>query len=596
MKYFIWVFANYKKIFSQHRELLFNLINFQIFLRWFWFLVLLWVAILFKKSLLAESPFILNYEALQLLFSTEVIFYWILYVFLFFFFVLLEKIWLNLILFQNEKNPKFLLKNIYKELLKNMRKIIYLFFLEFAIISFIVGMFIYFSVFIYLFVWFGTIFWILEYWLCLVFWYTFIKAYLFFIFVNFEVFYVKKNIFEAFSLSIRWVNKRKTISHLAINYGIIITAIFSFDFVITSIVFFLGWWILTSVNIITIVIVSLVMSLCFLLVILSSFLLLSLLSIIEFQIYKKEIRKEKPNLTINPPDKLHINKSILSIVFLLMSVLIFIPLFFTLSDYQKSPTITAHRWASLSNPANTISAFQTAIDMWVDVIELDIQETLDGKIIVFHDKNLKNKTAYNGNVYETNYEVIKWLSRSEVFDWITIEEYIPTLEEVFELIKDTDIDLNLELKVYRHGQDYSRKIARLLEKWDIKERVVITSLDENILEKFRNHNNITPRWIIVTLWVWDIFDNNFEFISVNSQILNLPMVIRSKIYNKDLHVWIFNESDDIEQIMQFSPDNIIVDNIQEAIQKREYLSNISDGKKLRIKIRNIFEYLYGKVR
>jgi len=156
MNYFKEVFKNFKNIFWNHRELLFNLINFQIFLRLFWFFTLLWVAALFKRSFLEESDFSLNYEALQLLFSTEVIFFGILYVFLFFFFVLLEKIWLNLILFQNENNPKFLLKNIYTELLKNLRKIVYLFFLEFAIVSFIIAMFVYFSLFIYISVGLGV--------------------------------------------------------------------------------------------------------------------------------------------------------------------------------------------------------------------------------------------------------------------------------------------------------------------------------------------------------------------------------------------------------------------------------------------------------
>lgn len=596
MNYLRYILSNYKKIFTKHRELLLNLINFQIFLRVFAFIVLFWVAILFQRSLLWGDQVQLNYEALRLLRSPEVVFYGVLYIFLFFFFVLLEKIWLNLILFQNEKNPEFLLKNIYKELVKNLRKIAYLFFLEFAIISFIIGMFLYTSMFIYISIWFWTISWILLLLLSWVFIYLFIKTYLFFIFVNFEVFYVEKNVFEAFSLSIRWVNKKKTIWHLFINYWLIISTIVIFNFIVTSLILILWSLILTYVSIITIVIVSLIMAFWFLLVILSSFLLMSLLSIIEFQIYKKEIRKEKPKLWIRPPDSFHINKWILIWTLITMSSLMFIPLFFTLSDYDKLPTITAHRWASLERPANTISAFKRATEQSVDYIELDIQETRDGKIIVFHDKNLKNKTGYNGNVYETDYEDISRLSVTEVFDDISISENIPTLDEVFELAQKTNIKLNLELKVYRYGHDYSRKIARLLEKWGMEERVVITSLDTHIIEKFRKHNLITPRWIIVSLWVWDIFDNDFEFISVNSQILTLPMVIRSKIYKKDLHVWIFNESDDIDDILRFSPDNIIVDDIKWAMSKRNSLQNLSDGKKLRIKIKTIFDYLTGKVR
>lgn len=596
MNYFRDVFRNFKNIFYNHRELLFNLINFQIFLRLFWFFILLWVAALFKRSFLEESDFSLNYEALDLLFSTEVIFFGILYVFLFFFFLLLEKIWLNLILFQNESNPKFLLKNIYTELLKNLRKIMYLFFLEFAIISFILAIFIYFSVFIYISVGLWIIFWVLESLLIGLFGYFFIKTYLFFIFVNFEVFYVEKNIFEAFSLSIRGINKKKTISHLGINYWIIIGWILLFDFIITSLVFLLWWFILLSVNILTIWIVSLIISLWILTIILSSFLLMSLLSIIEFQIFKKEIKLQEPRLTINPPDKLNINKTILFLALFIMSIITFIVSFYTLFDYDKVPTITAHRWASLSEIPNTLSAFEAAIEQWADIIELDVQQTLDWVIVVFHDKNLKNKTGYDQNLYQTNSTSLQNLTRTEVIDGEEKTESIPTLEEVLNLIQDTDIRLNIELKVYRSGQDYSRRIVRLIEKYSMQERVVITSLDINILEQFRLYNKTIPRGIIVTLLVGDIFNNDFEFISVNSQIINLPLVIRSKIYGKWLDIWIFNQSSDIDEMMSFSPDNIIVDDIEHAVERREYFENLSNRKKIITKIENIFMYFIWKIR
>ena len=323
---------------------------------------------------------------------------------------------------------------------------------------------------------------------------------------------------------------------------------------------------------------------------------MSLLSVIEFQIYKKEIRFQEPHLTINPPDKLNINKSILFLALFIMSIITFIVSFYTLFDYDKSPTITAHRGASLSEIPNTLSAFSQAIREWTDIIELDVQETLDGVIVAFHDKNLRNKTGYDGILYQTNYEIIENLKRVETINEREKIESIPTLESVFKLVQDTDIKLNIELKVYRENQDYSRKIVRLIEKYNMQERVVVTSLDINILEQFRNNNQTIPRGIIVTFLVWDIFNNDFEFISVNSQIINLPLVIQSKIYGKWLDIWIFNESSDIDEMMSFGPDNIIVDNIEEALERREYFENLSSRKKITTKIENIFMYFVGKIR
>ena len=596
MRYFINIFTNYRNIFVQHRELLFNLINYQVFLRSIGFIVLFWTGTLFTRAMLEGSPFLLNYETFWPLLSIEVIFYWILYIFLFAIFIFLEKIGLNLILFQNEKNPKFLLGNIYKEILRNLRKIIYLVFLEFAIVSFIIWWFLFFTLFFYIFAGMNTLFWMLEFLLTIVFWYMLIKAYLFFIFVNFEVFYVKKNVFEAFSLSIRWVNKKRTISHLATNYTIIIGGIFTINFLVTSWMFFLWSIILMNVNFITIWIVSLLMSFTFILMILSSFLLLSLLSIVEFQIYKKEIRSEKPELNIKPPDDFHINKSILFITFLSLTIIICIPLFFTLSDYNPSPKIVWHTWAPLVAPGNTLSSVSQAMKLWVDVIELDVQKTLDGEIVVFHDKNLKKYTGYNGNLYETPYEEIQelevWSHFSEAFRW----EKIPKLEEVIQLVEDSDIDLNIELKVYQHGKDYSEKIADILKKYNFEDRAVVTSLDLNILEQFRKHNTITDRWLILTLIVGNIFHHDVEFISVNSKILTLPMIIKSKIYGKKLHVWIYNQKDDVTDIIWFWPDSIIVDDIEEALRERIIFENLSDRKKIQIKIENIIDYLSGKLR
>ena len=135
------------------------------------------------------------------------------------------------------------------------------------------------------------------------------------------------------------------------------------------------------------------------------------------------------------------------------------------------------------------------------MIELDVQQTLDGVIVAFHDKNLKNETGYDGNLYQTNYKTVQNLQRAQVIDEVEKIENIPTLAEVFELVRDTDIHLNIELKVYKQNQDYSRKIVRLIEKHNMQERVVVTSLDINILEQFRNHNQTIPRGIIVTFLV-----------------------------------------------------------------------------------------------
>lgn len=63
--------------------------------------------------------------------------------------------------------------------------------------------------------------------------------------------------------------------------------------------------------------------------------------------------------------------------------------------------ITAHRGYSEQYPENTMPAFQGAVKIGADCIELDVQQTRDGKIIVMHDSNLKRTTGVDKNIWET---------------------------------------------------------------------------------------------------------------------------------------------------------------------------------------------------
>ena len=68
--------------------------------------------------------------------------------------------------------------------------------------------------------------------------------------------------------------------------------------------------------------------------------------------------------------------------------------------------ITAHRGASKEAPENTLAAFQRAIDEMADYIELDVQMTKDGYIVVMHDTSAYRTTGVSKNITDmTYYEV-----------------------------------------------------------------------------------------------------------------------------------------------------------------------------------------------
>ena len=71
--------------------------------------------------------------------------------------------------------------------------------------------------------------------------------------------------------------------------------------------------------------------------------------------------------------------------------------------------ITAHRGASVDAPENTLAAFSKAIEDMADVIELDVQMTQDGYIVVMHDTSAYRTTGVLKNITEFTLREVKRL-------------------------------------------------------------------------------------------------------------------------------------------------------------------------------------------
>jgi glycerophosphoryl diester phosphodiesterase len=107
--------------------------------------------------------------------------------------------------------------------------------------------------------------------------------------------------------------------------------------------------------------------------------------------------------------------------------------------------ITAHRGTSVDAPENTLAAFSKAIDDLSDYIELDVQLTKDGAVVVMHDKNAYRTTGVDRNISDMTLEEVKQLDAGSYFGEEFAGEQVPTLKEVLELVNGR-VSLNIELK------------------------------------------------------------------------------------------------------------------------------------------------------
>jgi glycerophosphoryl diester phosphodiesterase len=144
----------------------------------------------------------------------------------------------------------------------------------------------------------------------------------------------------------------------------------------------------------------------------------------------------------------------------------------------KKTIIFAHRGASGYCPENTLAAFKKAIQLGATGIETDVQLTKDGRVVIIHDESLARTAGLNQLVKDTDYEELATLDAGGWYGAEFQDERIPTLEQLLELLKPTDIILNIELKngVFPYP-DLEQKVIDMVRNSQMTDRVIISSFN-----------------------------------------------------------------------------------------------------------------------
>lgn len=144
--------------------------------------------------------------------------------------------------------------------------------------------------------------------------------------------------------------------------------------------------------------------------------------------------------------------------------------------------ILAHRGASGHYPENTMVAFEKSLDLKCDGIELDIHLTSDNILVVHHDFVLGRTSNGKGYIKDKTLNELKRLDAGSWFDPQYSQEKIPTLEEVFDLVKSTDHLLNIEIKAgSRIYKGIENQLVELIKSYDFLDRCMISSFDHYAL-------------------------------------------------------------------------------------------------------------------
>ena len=149
--------------------------------------------------------------------------------------------------------------------------------------------------------------------------------------------------------------------------------------------------------------------------------------------------------------------------------------------------IWAHRGCSQMYPENTLLAFEKAMNVQgLAGIELDIQLTKDGKLVVIHDERVDRTTEGIGFVRDYTLSQLKKL---HIYADDSPTQSIPAMEEVFDLLESrmkAGFKLNIELKNSVYPYDgMEEKITEMVHKRDLGKSIVYSTFCAKSLERLK---------------------------------------------------------------------------------------------------------------
>ncbi|MDD2457286.1 MAG: glycerophosphodiester phosphodiesterase family protein [Eubacteriales bacterium] len=234
------------------------------------------------------------------------------------------------------------------------------------------------------------------------------------------------------------------------------------------------------------------------------------------------------------------------------------------------PQVWAHRGASAEAPENSLAAFAKAIEIGVDGIELDVQRTADGILVVTHDETTDRVTGQSGSIAQLTLAQLRQFNFAAPWP-DQPATVLPTLDEVLDLCRATSLRINIELKnseVPYRGME-KHVLDRVLA-FGLQDQVIYSSFNPFSLWRLRwiapeaprgyLYSEVRPRpWLAAAL-------TGATALHPSLANLDVPGLVEGA-HRRGLavHVWTVDEPGQWEHCHQLAVDAIITNRPREAL-------------------------------
>jgi glycerophosphoryl diester phosphodiesterase len=256
-------------------------------------------------------------------------------------------------------------------------------------------------------------------------------------------------------------------------------------------------------------------------------------------------------------------------------------------DLREDVAVTAHRGASRAAPENSMAAFEAAHAAGAQFVEIDVQRTRDGHVVVIHDGDLMRMAGDPRKVRDLTLAEITAIDIGSRRGLQFAGERVPTLEQVVDYARGR-LKLNVELKYNVADEQLAPAVIELLRRRDFTRDVVITSLNHAALRQVAQRAPELPTGLIVTAAVGDVVRTDTDFVSLNSARASADLVRRARAAGKQVHVWTVNDPEVMLRMIERDVDNVITDDPGRLVELMRSRNALTTAEQLGLGLRALF--------
>ena len=245
------------------------------------------------------------------------------------------------------------------------------------------------------------------------------------------------------------------------------------------------------------------------------------------------------------------------------------------------------RQGEIDAAENTLAAIKKAIEDKADWVEIDVQETADDKVVVFHDSDFMKLAGVDLKIWDATMDDLKGIDIGSWFAPEFKDQRVPTLDEVLDVCKGK-VGVNIELKYYGHDKQLEQRVVEIVEAHDMAAEIVVMSLKIDAVKKMKS---LRPNWkvgLLMSVSAGDMRTLEADFLAVNAGFANRRLVRSTHAGGKEIFVWTVNDISTMSAMVSRGVDGLITDKPALAKAVLEMRAKLSAPERLLLELAGVF--------